>query len=106
MSGCIAVKLRYSNFETITRQSIISYTASDHHILEAARQLFLSCWDKSRPVRLLGVRCSQLVDSSYQLSLFENQEEEKKLYSAIDDIKTLLVKRCFKEQAPCRLHKS
>lgn len=93
MSGCVAIKLRYSNFETVTRQTIVSYTASDHHILEAARQLFLACWDSQRPVRLLGVRCSQLVDSSYQLSLFDNQEEEKKLYSAIDDIKNTFGKK-------------
>lgn len=93
MSGCIAVKLRYSNFETVSRQSIVSYTASDHNILTVARQLFLSLWDKKRPVRLLGVRCSHLVDSSYQLSLFDNQEEEKKLYAAIDDIKNTFGKK-------------
>jgi DNA polymerase-4 len=93
MSGCIAIKLRYSNFETITRQTIVSYTASDHNILAAARQLFLATWDKQRPVRLLGVRCSQLMDSSYQLSLFDNQEEDKKLYSAIDDIKNTFGKK-------------
>lgn len=93
MTGCIAIKLRYSNFDTVSKQSIIDYTASDHNIIKSARQLFLSLWDNKRPVRLLGVRCSNLVDSSYQLSLFDNQEEDKKLYAAIDGIKNTFGKK-------------
>lgn len=93
MSGCISIKLRYSNFETVSKQSMVDYTASDHNILAYAKQLFLSLWDKERPVRLLGVRCSHLVDSSYQLSLFDNAEEDKKLYAAIDDIKNTFGKK-------------
>ncbi|MES2649464.1 MAG: DNA polymerase IV [Bacteroidota bacterium] len=93
MSGCISIKLRYSNFETVSKQSIVDYTASDHRILASAKQLFLSLWDKETPVRLLGVRCSHLVESSYQLSLFDNADDDKKLYSAIDDIKNTFGKK-------------
>lgn len=93
MCGCINIKLRYSNFETVNKQSMVDYTASDHNILTYAKQLFLSLWDKERPVRLLGVRCSHLVESSYQLSLFDNADEDKKLYAAIDDIKNTFGKK-------------
>jgi DNA polymerase-4 len=93
MSGCITIKLRYSNFETVSRQSVVDYTASDHHIIAAARQLFAGLWDSKRPVRLLGVRCSHLVDTSYQLSLFDNREDDKRLYAAIDDIKNTFGKK-------------
>src|SRR5688500_3233986 len=29
LSGCVTVKLRYANFDTVTKQAVISYTASD-----------------------------------------------------------------------------
>ncbi len=93
MSGCITVKLRYSNFDTVSKQSVVPYTASDHNILTHAKQLFLTLWQKGKTVRLLGVRCSHLVESSYQLSLFEKTEDEKKLYAAIDDIKNTFGKK-------------
>lgn len=93
MTGCVTIKLRYSNFDTVSKQSIIDYTAADHNIIAYAKQLFLSLWDKDKTVRLLGVRCSHLVESSYQLSLFDNAEEDKKLYSAIDDIKNTFGKK-------------
>jgi DNA polymerase-4 len=93
MSGCITIKLRYSDFETVSKQSVIPYTAADHNIIAHAQQLFKSLWKKGQPVRLLGVRCSHLVDSSFQLSLFDNLEQDKKLYSAIDDIKNTFGKK-------------
>jgi DNA polymerase-4 len=105
MSGCITIKLRYSNFDTISKQSVVPYTASDHNIIAYAKQLFLSLWDNKKTVRLLGVRCSHLVESSYQLSLFDNTEEDKKLYAAIDDIKNTFGKKLLQRAGSLQAEK-
>ncbi|MEO5647652.1 MAG: DNA polymerase IV, partial [Chitinophagaceae bacterium] len=39
LSGCITVKVRYSNFDTITRQEVIPYNSSDHYLLKKAKEL-------------------------------------------------------------------
>src|SRR6476661_917948 len=46
LTGCITVKLRYSNFETVTRQATIPYTASDQVLLQQARELFTRLFDR------------------------------------------------------------
>lgn len=87
MAGCIAIKIRYSDFETISRQETIDYTALDDVLIERVKQLFLKSVEKGRPVRLLGVRFSHMIPISTQMSLFENNLEKLKLYRAVDDIK-------------------
>ncbi|HJW99376.1 MAG TPA: DNA polymerase IV [Terriglobales bacterium] len=55
----IQLKLRYSNFETITRaHSLPEATSSDHAILTNVRALFHSNWRVGAKVRLLGVHAS------------------------------------------------
>jgi len=49
LCGCLTVKLRYANFDTVTRQAMIPYTANDHVLLSKAKELFvklsvLVCW--------------------------------------------------------------
>ena len=87
MTGCITIKLRYDNFETITKQKTIDYTASDHVIIRQAKDLFAEAYNPRRKLRLLGVRLSHLVENTYQLSLFDDTSETISLYNAIDDIK-------------------
>jgi DNA polymerase-4 len=40
LTGCITVKLRYSNFETFTKQMSIPYTNADHVLLKVSREIF------------------------------------------------------------------
>ena len=40
VTGCITVKLRYSNFETFTKQLTIPYTNANHIRLKTAKELF------------------------------------------------------------------
>jgi DNA polymerase-4 len=64
----VTLKLRYSDFATITRQvSVSSPTASDVALGAAAQHLLDAAWNGS-PVRLLGVGASGLVASG-QLEL-------------------------------------
>ncbi len=88
MAGCVTVKLRYSNFDTVTRQATIPYSASDHVLLKKTRELFDSLYDRRLLVRLLGVRLSHLVAGNYQVSLFEDTQEMIRLYQSIDQIKS------------------
>jgi len=87
LTGCITVKIRYSNFETTSRQETIDYTSLDDKLIAKAKDLFNKSWQKGRAVRLLGVRFSQLIPFTMQMSLFEDSAEKLNLYKAVDDIK-------------------
>lgn len=87
LTGCVTVKIRYSDFETTSRQETIDYTSLDDLLIAKAKDLFNKSYQKGRPVRLLGVRFSQLIPFTMQMSLFEDRSEKLNLYKAVDDIK-------------------
>jgi len=87
LTGCVTVKLRYSNWDTITKQKTIPYSASDHVLLQVAKELFNSAYERRMLVRLLGVRFTNLIPGNYQINLFEDTQEMIRLYQAIDSIK-------------------
>lgn len=87
LTGCVTVKIRYSDFETTSRQETIDYTALDNLLIAKVKDLFNKSWQKGRPVRLLGVRFSQFIPFTMQMSLFDNNLEKLNLYKAVDNIK-------------------
>lgn len=87
VAGCIAVKIRYPDFETTSRQTAIPFTCADDEILSVAKDLFHKLYRKGMPVRLLGVRLSELTNEAVQTNLFDNTSRKKDLYKAIDDVK-------------------
>ncbi len=87
VAGCVAVKIRYPDFETTTRQTSIPYTSADDEIIPVAKELFTKLYDRSQPVRLLGVRLSDLTNDAVQTNLFDDSERKAELYKAIDDVK-------------------
>ena len=88
LTGCITVKIRYSDFQTMTKQSTISYTASDHIILKKVKELFTKLYDRRQLIRLIGVRFTDLIPGNYQINLFDDTQEDIRLYQAIDSIKS------------------
>jgi len=86
-TGCIAVKIRYPDFETTSKQAAISYTFYDDELISQAKDLFHKLYRKGQPVRLLGVRLAELTADAIQTNLFENVERKTELYKAIDDVK-------------------
>ena len=88
MAGCISVKIRYPNFETTSRQTTIPYTFYDHELIPQAKELFKKLHRKGEPVRLLGVRLSELTSEAIQTNLFDDVGKRTELYKAIDDVKT------------------
>lgn len=87
LTGCVTVKLRYANFDTMTKQATIPYAAGDHILLRTAQQLFDQLYDRRMLVRLLGIRFSHLIPGNYQISLFDDTQEMIRLYQAIDSVK-------------------
>jgi len=87
LTGCVTIKIRYSDFETVTKQMTIPYTCSDHILLEKVKELFQRLYDRRLLVRLIGIRFSHLVQGNYQISLFDDTQEMIALYQAIDHIK-------------------
>jgi DNA polymerase-4 len=84
LTSCVAVKIRYSNFDTHTIQNKIPYTSCDHVLLKKVKELFDRLFDRRLLIRLVGVRFSGLVGGHYQISMFEDSEEIIKLYQAMD----------------------
>lgn len=86
-AGCIAVKIRYPNFDTTSKQTTIPYTFYDDELIPQAKDLFHKLWKKGQPVRLLGVRLTELTDEAVQTNLFTDAAKKNGLYKAIDDVK-------------------
>jgi len=87
VAGCVAVKIRYPDFETTSRQTTIPYTCADDEIIPIVKQLFTKLWKKGQPIRLLGVRLSELTNDAVQTNLFDDVERKTDLYKAIDNVK-------------------
>lgn len=87
LTGCITIKIRYSDFETTSKQEAIDYSSLDDRLIAKAKDIFEKHYQKGRPVRLLGVRFSQLIPFTMQMDLFNNSQEKLNLYKAVDDIK-------------------
>jgi len=81
-SGRVRLKLRYSDFKTITRQRSVVDTADERVINQAARRLFDEHWNGGA-VRLLGVAVE--VGEASQADLFV--PEPSRLHRVLDQIK-------------------
>jgi DNA polymerase-4 len=87
LTGCITVKIRYSDFNTLTKQMVIPYTSADHILLKKVKEIFTKLYDRRLLVRLVGIRFSHLIPGNYQIHLWEDTEEMINLYQAIDSVK-------------------
>ncbi|PHQ28152.1 DNA polymerase IV [Leeuwenhoekiella nanhaiensis] len=87
LTSCIAVKVRYSDFQTYSKQLKIPYTAADHNLIPAVLELFDKLYNRRLLIRLVGVRFSGLTEGHYQIDLFENTNRTVNLYKAMDAIR-------------------
>lgn len=87
LASVVAVKIRFSNFETHTLQKQIAYTSFDHVLMSSAIDLFRRVYDGTKPIRLIGVRLSGLIGGVQQLDLFETNDKMIKLYLSMDNIR-------------------
>lgn len=87
LTGCITVKIRYSNFDTHSRQLTLPYTNSDSVIGQKIFEMFEQLYSRRMLIRLIGVRFSRLIRGSYQISLFDDDEKDLNLNLAMDRIR-------------------
>jgi DNA polymerase-4 len=84
----VALKLRYPDFTTLTRQTTLPDPTDAGPVIYAqALALFDAAWDR-RPVRLIGVAAANLSQGARQLRLFEQEDaRQSHLEVALDRIR-------------------
>lgn len=87
VTGCVTLKLRYTDFQTHTFQCRIPYTSNDHILLTRVMELFEKNYSRRVLIRLIGVKFSHLASGFNQIHLFDDSEEKIKLYQALDSIR-------------------
>lgn len=85
----VKLKLRWSDFTTLTRQVTLSQpTDLDNEIYQAVLQLFEQNWPPGKRVRLVGVGVSNFEIPARQLGLWDTDfEEDQRLQSTLDDLR-------------------
>ena len=71
LAGRITLKLRYTDFQTITHGRTIEPTNIDFELHAIARELYREARTRDLPIRLLGVQLAKLSLDSIQLPLFD-----------------------------------
>jgi DNA polymerase-4 len=87
---CVAIRLRYADFKTITRQVILREASNVTQVIFATAQQLLTkaLAQQEKPVRLIGIRISSLVGEEKQLPMFDSETEKPEhLDKAIDKIR-------------------
>jgi len=87
LTGCISVKIKYSDFDTRTLQKMVPYTSFDHLLIPIAKELLTRLYTRRVMVRLVGVKLSHLVSGAPQLNLFDDTPRQVELYRALDYVR-------------------
>jgi DNA polymerase-4 len=88
---CVAIKLKYADFKTITRQVTLQEATDVTQVIFAAAQRLLSkvLAEREKPIRLIGIRVSSLVGMEKQLPMFDSRTgKAAHLDKAIDKIRS------------------
>jgi len=90
----VSIVLKYSNFESITRQKSITPTYLSKEIYRVGVILLEENWNRHRPVRLIGIGLGNIEEEfAEQLSIFDLEtsgdcgKKEEKLEKAMDSIR-------------------
>ncbi|MDT0643061.1 DNA polymerase IV [Zunongwangia sp. F363] len=87
LTSSISVKIRYSDFQTVTKHAKIAYTSADHILIPKIEELFRQLYTRRLLIRLIGIKYTGLVGGNYQINLFDDSEEMLNLYNSIDKIR-------------------
>jgi len=86
-TGKLTLKLRYTDFNTVTKTIGCSYTNRDRDIYQIAQKLFRQLWTRRVRVRLLGIEATSLLDDLEQQFLFA-EEKVTGIYPVIDTLRS------------------
>lgn len=88
VTSTISIKLRYSDFTTITRAKSIIPTDDDKTVYETAVSLFRKAYARRVGVRLIGIHLGKLSHFTEQELLFEDEDAiRKKMLRAVMKIR-------------------
>lgn len=87
LTSCVTLKIRYSNFDTHTKQLKIPYTSSERVLAERVFELFKKLYSRRMLIRLIGVKLSGLIAGSYQVDMFNDSLRDVSLSGAMDKIR-------------------
>jgi DNA polymerase-4 len=71
LAGQLTLKLRYTDFDTLTRGRTIAATNVDTELHQVALDLYRAARTRARPIRLLGIALAKLRLDAVQLPLFD-----------------------------------
>ena len=74
LAGQVTLKLRYTDFQTITRGRTIAPTSVDFELHRVALELYRATRTRALPIRLLGLQVAKLRLDAVQLPLFDAGE--------------------------------
>ena len=84
----VTLKLRYSDFKTITHAESIEPTNDDTIVAQTARSLLHSAYTRNLPIRLIGVRLTNFNDEEQmELSLFPSKKKKQNILKIFDEIR-------------------
>ena len=87
LASTVTVKIRYSDFQSYSKQVKVKFTSADHILIPIVVELFNKLYNRRILVRLVGVRFAGLADGHYQIDLFEDTTKTVNLYKAMDGIR-------------------
>ena len=87
LTSCITIKIRNPDFHTEQLQQKIAYTASTEKITQKVLELFSRLYTGRVALRLVGVKCSDLVHGIEQPDLFNEVVTHTNLNAAMDEIR-------------------
>jgi DNA polymerase IV len=74
VAGQVTLKLRYTDFDTITHGRTIAPTSVDFELHRVVLELYREARGRDLPIRLLGVQLAKLRIDAVQLPLFDAGE--------------------------------
>jgi DNA polymerase-4 len=85
----VKLKLRYSDFTTITRNITLTESTNDDKVVfDAVKTIFLKAYTRRSAIRLLGVGLTQFSEAKEEpMSLFPADEKRTQVLSAVDKLK-------------------
>ena len=88
-ASTINIKLRYSDFQTLTRSKTIKPTDDDRTVFNAAWDMMMKAHTRRVAVRLIGIKLSKFKEYSEQEELFEFEEiKRRRMLRAINIIRS------------------
>src|SRR5689334_12401879 len=74
VAGQVTLRLRYTDFDTLTHGRTIAPTSADFELHRVVRELYREARTRPLPIRLLGVALARLRPDTAQLALFDDSE--------------------------------